>query len=32
MSKGRQEAFDIFRRDYANNAAIDDKKRTLKQK
>ncbi|EDV20258.1 uncharacterized protein TRIADDRAFT_61256 [Trichoplax adhaerens] len=32
MSKGRQEAFDIFRRDYANNSAIDDKKRILKQK
>ncbi|XP_022097361.1 kinesin-like protein KIF6 [Acanthaster planci] len=32
MSVGRQEAFEIFRRDYPNNAAIEDMKQQLKQR
>ena len=32
MSMGRQEAFEIFRRDYHNNQAIEDNKVLLKQK
>ncbi|XP_074650742.1 kinesin-like protein KIF6 [Tubulanus polymorphus] len=32
LSKGRQEAFDIFRRDYENNENIADTKHILKQR
>ena len=32
LSKARQEAFDTFRRDYAENDAIEQQKRTLKTK
>ncbi|KAL5269965.1 hypothetical protein ACHWQZ_G003441 [Mnemiopsis leidyi] len=32
LSKGRQEAFDIFRRDYKNNATIEQNKSELKAK
>ncbi len=32
MSIGRQEAFDIFRRDYHQNATIEDNKVLLKQR
>ncbi|XP_077869176.1 LOW QUALITY PROTEIN: kinesin-like protein KIF6 [Saccoglossus kowalevskii] len=32
MSIGRQEAFEIFRRDYAHNVTIDDNKHLLKQR
>lgn len=32
LSVGRQEAFEIFRRDYAQNADIEDTKSTLKQR
>ncbi len=32
LSKARQEAFDTFRRDYADNDAIEHQKRTLKAK
>ncbi|XP_063683235.1 kinesin-like protein KIF6 [Bolinopsis microptera] len=32
LSKGRQEAFDIFRRDYKNNSAIEQNKSELKTK
>ena len=31
MSIGRQEAFEIFKRDYAGNSEIEDQKRYLKQ-
>ncbi len=31
MSIGRQEAFEIFKRDYFDNAAIEDKKKQLKK-
>ena len=30
MSMGKQEAFEIFRRDYAGNLEIEDQKRFLK--
>ncbi|XP_071801723.1 kinesin-like protein KIF6 [Asterias amurensis] len=32
MSVGRQEAFEIYRRDYSHNAAIEDNKHQLKQR
>ena len=32
MSLGRQEAFEIFRRDYEHNDTINDNKQTLKQR
>ena len=32
MTVGRQEAFEIFRRDYEHNAAIEEKKHQLKDK
>ena len=32
LFKGRQEAFDIFRRDYKNNSAIEQNKSELKTK
>ena len=32
MSLGRQEAFEIFRRDYIHNQTIDDNKQTLKDR
>ncbi len=32
MSVGRQEAFEIFRRDYPHNATIEENKATLKQR
>ena len=32
MSVGRQEAFEIFRRDYEHNDAIEDNKRQLKDR
>ena len=32
MSMGRQEAFEIFRRDYENNQHIDENKQTLKNR
>ena len=32
MSVGRQEAFEIFRRDYEQNQTIDDNKVNLKQR
>ena len=32
LSKARQEAFDTFRRDYTDNDAIEQQKRTLKAK
>jgi kinesin family protein 6/9 len=32
MSMGRQEAFEIFRRDYGHNQAIDENKAMLKQR
>ena len=31
MSMGRQEAFEIFKRDYAGNEEIEDQKRYLKK-
>lgn len=31
MSLGRQEAYDIFKRDYTGNAEIEDQKRVLKK-
>ena len=31
MSMGRQEAFEIFKRDYAGNEEIEDQKRFLKK-
>ena len=32
MSLGRQEAYEIFRRDYHENLTIDDNKHVLKQR
>lgn len=32
MSVGRQEAFEIFRRDYYNNPTIEENKQNLKQR
>lgn len=32
MSVGRQEAFELFRRDYEQNAAIEENKQVLKQR
>ena len=32
MSVGRQEAFEIFRRDYDQNTTIEENKQTLKQR
>ena len=32
MSVGRQEAFEIFRRDYEHNDAIEENKQELKQR
>ena len=32
MSTGRQEAFEIFKRDYSQNSVIEDNKDALKQK
>ena len=32
MSIGRQEAFELFRRDYSHNQMIDDNKMVLKQR
>lgn len=32
MSVGRQEAFDIFKRDYVHNDTIEEQKINLKQK
>ena len=32
MSMGRQEAFDVYKRDYHQNVAIENTKQTLKQR
>lgn len=32
MSLGRQEAFEIFKRDHADSVTIDDNKQILKQR
>ena len=32
LSMGRQEAFEIFRRDYSQNSAIEQKKAALKER